>query len=209
MFSLTERFEDEFEYHGKIIRLNLAFDQVLRVMELQDDPVFWWWEKVDIALEMLIENYEDIANIPLNEKVEMYAYIFNEFINDKPKQEETSGKKVFDFKQDAGLIYASFLAAYGIDLFEQHGKLHWKKFMQLLTHLPKDTAFKEVVVIRQEKLPPPNKHNQEYRKYLMEMKRLYRLKDDDPGMIDDYDRVKEIDRKWDAVAAALKRKAVK
>jgi Bacteriophage Gp15 protein len=206
MFSLTSTFDDEFEYKGAVIRLNLAFDNVLRVFELLEDDTFYDWEKVDIALEILVENYEDIADLPINEKFEMYAYIFKEFLDiDFTKAENGIVKKVFDFKKDAGLIYASFLSAYGMDLFEQQGKLHWQKFIQLLTNLGKDTVFKEVVNIRQMKVPPPDKYNREYREYVLKMKRLYRL-EDETEIIDEKQAVKEIDRKWDSLASMFKPK---
>lgn len=206
MFSLTSTFDDEFEYKGTVIRLNLAFDNVLRVFELLEDDTFYDWEKVDIALEILVDNYEDIEDLPINEKFEMYAYIFKEFLDiDFSKAENGIVKKVFDFKKDAGLIYASFLSAYGMDLFEQQGKLHWQKFIQLLTNLGKDTVFKEVVNIRQMKVPPPDKYNREYREYVLKMKRLYRL-EDETEIIDEKQAVKEIDRKWDMVASMFKPK---
>ena len=206
MFSLTSTFDDEFEYKGTVIHLNLAFDNVLRVFELLEDDTFYDWEKVDIALEILVDNYEDIEDLPINEKFEMYAYIFKEFLDiDFSEAENGIVKKVFDFKKDAGLIYASFLSAYGIDLFEQQGKLHWQKFIQLLTNLGKDTVFKEVVNIRQMKVPPPDKYNREYREYVLKMKRLYRL-EDETEIIDEKQAVKEIDRKWDSLASMFKPK---
>ncbi|MDF9296109.1 Gp15 family bacteriophage protein [Geobacillus stearothermophilus] len=207
MFSLTSTFDDEFEYKGAVIRLNLAFDNVLRVFELLEDDTFYDWEKVDIALEILVDNYEDIEDLPINEKFEMYAYIFKEFLDIDFSKARENGivKKVFDFKKDAGLIYASFLSAYGMDLFEQQGKLHWQKFIQLLTNLGKDTVFKEVVNIRQMKVPPPDKYNREYREYVLKMKRLYRL-EDETEIIDEKQAVKEIDRKWDMVASMFKPK---
>ncbi|MED4904126.1 Gp15 family bacteriophage protein [Parageobacillus thermoglucosidasius] len=211
MFSLTSTFDDEFEYNGKVIRLDLAFDNVLRVFELLEDDTFYDWEKIDIALEILVENYDDIKDLPMQEKSELYLYIFREFIDprDNKKREEEAGgviKKTFDFKKDAGLIYASFMAAYHIDLFEMQGKLHWQKFLQLLFHLDKNTIFKEVVSIRQAKIPPANKYNKEYREYILKMKRLYSL-DESLEVVDERKTVQEIDRKWDMIALALTRKA--
>jgi hypothetical protein len=206
MFSLTSTFDDEFEYKGTVIRLNLAFDNVLRVFELLEDNTFYDFEKIDIALEILVENYEDIEPLSFGEKYRLYLYIFKEFLDiDFEKPVDGVVKKIFDFKKDAGLIYASFLSAYHIDLFEQQGKLHWQKFIQLLTNLNKDTVFKEVVGIRQMKVPPPDKYNKEYREYVLRMKRLYRL-EDETEIVDEKQAVKEIDRKWDMVASMLKRK---
>jgi hypothetical protein len=206
-FTLTSTFDDAFEYNGIEIRLNLAFDHVLRVFELLDDDMFHDYEKIDITLEILVENYEDIEDLPINEKFEMYAYIFKEFLDIDLTKADESGivKKTFDFKKDAGLIYASFLSAYGMDLFEQQGKLHWQKFIQLLTNLHKDTVFKEVVNIRKMEVPPPDKYNKEYRKYVLEMKRLYSL-EDETIILDEEKAVKEIDRKWDMLATMFKPK---
>lgn len=209
MFSLTSTFDDEFEYKGVIIRLNLAFDNVLRVFELFADDAFSNFEKVDIALEILIENYEEIKNEGFNEKYQLFLYIFKEFLDiDLTKETDGIVKKVFDFQKDAGLIYASFLSAYHIDLFEQQGKLHWHKFIQLLMHMNKNTVFKEVVGIRQMKVPQPNKFNREYREYVLKMKQLYRL-EDETEIVDEQQAIKEINRKWDMVASMFKPKGPK
>jgi hypothetical protein len=203
-FTLTSTFDDVFDYNGIEIRLNLSFDNVLRVFELLDDDLFHDYEKIDIALEILVDNYEYIENFPIVEKHELYVYIFKEFLDiDFTKETDGIVKKIFDFKKDAGLIYASFMRAYRIDLFEQHGKLHWQKFKQLLANLDNQTPFKEVVNIRQMKVPPADKYNKEYRDYILQMKRRYRLEEE---ITDEQQAIKEIDRKWDMVASMFKPK---
>ncbi|EZP77629.1 hypothetical protein H839_08349 [Parageobacillus genomosp. 1] len=203
-FTLTSTFDDVFEYNGMEIRLDLAFDNVLRVFELLDDDLFYDYEKIDITLEILVDNYKDIEDLSITEKHALFVYIFKEFLDiDFTKESNGIVKKVFDFKKDAGLIYASFMRAYRIDLFEQHGKLHWHKFMQLLLNLDGQTPFKEVVNIRQMKVPPPDKYNKEYRDYILQMKRRYRLEEE---ITDEQQAIKEIDRKWDMVASKLKPK---
>ena len=54
----------------------------------------------------------------------------------------------YSYQQDAGIIYASFLQDYGIDLIDQQGKLHWDKFRALLDGLSDKTPFQKVVKIR-------------------------------------------------------------
>ena len=57
--------------------------------------------------------------------------------NEPEKLENRPAKKsksVFDFEQDANLIYAAFLEVYHIDL--QQTPLHWWTFMALLSALP-------------------------------------------------------------------------
>ena len=87
-----------------------------------------------------------------------------------------SGDKAFDFVQDSSLIYAAFYQAYGMDLVEQQGKLHWWKFSSLLNGLPSDTRFSEIVSIRMKPIPAPTKYNQEEREELMRLKSVYALK---------------------------------
>lgn len=55
-------------------------------------------------------------------------------------------KQVFDFSLDAGLIYASFLSDYGIDLTT--ASMHWHKFLALFSGLSAESAFMRVVAIR-------------------------------------------------------------
>ena len=88
---------------------------------------------------------------------------------------ENSGVRSFDFEQDAAVIYASFLSAYGIDLFSMRGKLHWTAFIALLQNLPADSAFGRLVAIRTCEVPKPTKHNQKQIQDLLRAKAAYRL----------------------------------
>lgn len=57
------------------------------------------------------------------------------------------GEKLFDFAADSELIFASFLAEYGIDLTTEH--MHWFKFMALLKSLSPDSPLMRTVRLRQ------------------------------------------------------------
>ncbi|WP_026584198.1 Gp15 family bacteriophage protein [Bacillus sp. J33] len=175
---LTERFTDEIEYKGQTIKLNLAFDNVLRVRELLQDDVFSGAEKLLILFEMLVKNANGL-NFSFNEINQLIGFIFDEILFPK---KGSDGRSHFDFDQDAAFIYASFLQDYKMDLFEMQGKLHWEKFLALLEGLSDDTKFKEVVSIRAQKIPAPTKYNQEERKRLIELKRIYRLKNKKPSL---------------------------
>ncbi|MFC5773688.1 Gp15 family bacteriophage protein [Ectobacillus antri] len=200
-FLLTSDFDDSFLYKGQVLHVDLSFDNVLRVFELFKDPVFSDGEKIEIALEMLLIEYSSIQHLSTKDLYTLFLYIFKEFLDmDLTQQEEADSQKVYDFEQDAGIIYASFLRAYQMDLFEQHGKLHWQKFLQLLTHLDEKSKFKEVIGYRQMKVPAPDKHNQEYRDHVMRMKRMYRLEQE----INEQQALEQLDKKFDNVAAFLK-----
>ena len=194
---LTDRPKDVLEYDGIGLRLNLAFDTVLRSFELIRDEDFTEREKLEIHLEMLIENYQDAATLPLKDKVQIRDHIFLNFINDPDSKTGKEGKKTFDIDQDAEYVYASFLFDYGIDLFEQQGKLHWKKFKALLGGLSKEAKLSQVIGYRNCKIPKATKHNKEYVQYLKEMKRVYAL-DKTP------ETVEELDRRMDMVADKIK-----
>lgn len=191
---LTERFTDEIEYKGQTIKLNLAFDNVLRVTELLQDDVFSGAEKLLILFEMLVKNANGL-NFSFNEINQLIGFIFDEILFPK---KGSDGKSHFDFDQDAALIYASFRQDYKMDLFEMQGKLHWEKFLALLEGLSDDTKFKEVVSIRAQKIPAPTKYNQEERKRLIELKRIYRLKNEKPSL-------EEADAALMSISKALKK----
>lgn len=193
---LTDRIgEDVIEYKGREIRLRLYFDVVLRAFELLNDPYFTEAEKVEILLHMLVENYDAVADLGIEEKLLIVNTIFDRFVAEDGGQ-GGGEKPPYDLEKDAEYIYASFLYDYGIDLFEQQGRLHWKKFKALLAGLSDESIFKRVVAIRTTPLPPPNRYNQEERRRLMELKRAFSL--------DRAETVEEIDRKFDELALMMK-----
>lgn len=181
MFLLTDRFEDSFEFEDDVLNIDMSFDNILRVFELFDDPLFKSYEKVLIVLEMLVIEYERIEDLDFMEQFNLYIFIMKKFLNidlDKENEgKEEEQKKIMDFEKDAGLIYASFLSEYNIDLFEQHGKLHWNKFSELLSNLGDETAFKQVVGYRVMKVPTVKETSKEHREHVQKMKKLYALED--------------------------------
>ncbi|MFE3747190.1 Gp15 family bacteriophage protein, partial [Bacillus subtilis] len=91
----------------------------------------------------------------------------------------------------AEYIYASFLFDYNLDLFEQQGKLHWRKFQALLKGLSEDAKFSKVIEIRTMKLPKEG----EERKRIQELKRIYAL---NKKPVDEEAAIKELDAKASA-----------
>lgn len=87
-----------------------------------------------------------------------------------------SQQKVFDIDQDAEAIRASFLQAYGLNLDAQRGKLHYLRFITLLSSLPDDTIMSHIIDIRSRPMPRPTKDNAKERAQLARLKQTYRLK---------------------------------
>lgn len=192
---LTDRIgEDVIEYKGREIRLRLYFDVVLRAFELLKDPHFTDAEKLEILLHMFTEDYRVVADLNPQEKLSIVNTIFDRFIIEGGEQ--GSERPPYDLEKDAEYIYASFMYDYGIDLFEQQGRLHWKKFKALLAGLSDESMFKRVVAIRTMEVPPPTKYNQKERRQIIELKRAFSL--------DRAETVEEIDRKFDELAMMMK-----
>jgi len=177
MFTLTDQLEDEIEIEGKIYPLDLAFDTVLRFFDLMDDETFFDHEKINIAFKMFVDTDDEFD---FNTKYRAVKTIVETFIiRDESNDSDDGGtsKQLYDLKQDAEYIYASFLQEYGIDLIDQQGKLRWEKFLALLSGLRDNTRFKEIVGIRAAELPR-GKGMEEERKRLRKLKRIYALKKD-------------------------------
>jgi len=177
MFTLTDPLEDEIEIEGKVYPLDLAFDTVLRFFDLMDDETFFDHEKINIAFKMFVDTDDEFN---FNTKYQAVKTIVETFIiRDESNDSDDGGtsKQLYDLKQDAEYIYASFLQEYGIDLIEQQGKLRWEKFLALLGGLRDNTRFKEIVGIRAAELPR-GKGMEEERKRLRKLKQIYALKKD-------------------------------
>lgn len=81
-------------------------------------------------------------------------------------------KEVYSFVHDAGLIYAAFMAQYGIDLADTE-YLHWWKFKAMFESLGKDTLMKEVMHCRAVDID--SKMPQGQKDYYNAMKQRYAL----------------------------------
>lgn len=179
---LNDPLVTSFSYKNKEYDIDLSFDTVLDVYDVLGRKDLRDYEKARLSLKLLLGEQE----YDLFETIELWNYIYLNFIHVEtkeivkrdllgkpvpvPKQDK---KKVIDFEQDAKYIYASFRQAYGINLFEEHGKMHWKEFLALLDGLPSNTRMKEIIKIRTWK---PSKHDSnEYKEQMKELQELYAL----------------------------------
>lgn len=202
---LTERFEDSFYLNNTKIQLHLPFDTVLRSFELLQDDEFQDYEKLEILLEMFVTS--DIGHLTIEEKVKVWETILTKFINeDEESQTNENEIKVFDIDQDSEYIYASFLSDYRIDLFEQQGKLHWKKFQALLKGLNEDSKLNQVIGYRTMEIPKMDEHNGKERARIIKLKEAYALKLTETEQKKETEiKVKALDDKLSAVANAFKK----
>ncbi|EAC5135363.1 hypothetical protein JR580_001433 [Listeria monocytogenes serotype 1/2b] len=201
MLSLAFGVNDIYEYEGKEYKLDLAFDNVLRVIDLTEDNSLSDVFRANLAIDVLFvddmpwprSNEEDeYANI--EEKSLVLIDIFTNYIvkeNEDGLLYDIDGNKMpsatnnnddaeeiasYSLTQDADYIYASFLQDYNIDLLDSRGEMHWYKFRALLESLRDDTTIKTIIGIRQAELPS-GKGTEKERNELIKLKNRYKLKD--------------------------------
>lgn len=141
------------EIDGKYYALNLAYDRVLRVLDIQEDARLTAQDRIEAQCALLLaRGYKDIPK-GANDRVKLLNLIFDLF----PKS-ENNGERFIDFHQDAQLIRTAFFRI-GVDLLKD--KIHFFQFLELLADLPSDTALMRTVEIRQKPIPKPTKDNAE------------------------------------------------
>ncbi|CAN2247510.1 Gp15 family bacteriophage protein [Bacillus vallismortis] len=204
---LTDSFDDIIYFEGREIRIRAYFDVVLKAIDLVKDDLFSEIEKWEIMAEMFAENPEELEGLSIYEKAAFAQEVLNNYILDPKSDEEMSSgnsshEKFYDLSQDADYIYASFLFDYNMDLIEQQGKLHWKKFKALLNALSEKTKFREVINIRMCDLPKDPKERAE----MLRLKQAYALNKEPMSEKDIEDAVAAMDRKADAVAQRFLKK---
>lgn len=188
MLNLGYELETTVAIDGIKYELDMSFDNILRLQDMFSDKEVPGAIKVVLALDMLIEKRLDMD---IEKQSDVLKSIFENFIRgeklDKPNYDiagnimpstEGAKERVMSFKQDANYIYASFMQDYQIDLFEQQGRLDWRKFIALVDGLSKGTRLKEVIEIRTMDVPKGKKSG-EQKKKVEDAKRKYALKKED------------------------------
>lgn len=181
---LQYRLDETVEIQGVTYRINLSFDTVLRLFDLLKDPDLSEQEKIFFGLQLLlgvsflydIETQNEIF-LSVLEAFDIWKrpkprYDVNGNLL-KPKVKDVA-EQHFSFNYDADNIYAAFYQTYGIDLFEEQGKMRWEKFIALFGGLPDETRFRQIVSIRTRK-PPKGKGSKEAKDELKKLKELYAL----------------------------------
>ena len=151
---IYDPYPDSVEVNGRVVSLDLAFDRVLRVLDIEDAPDLTALDKLAVQCAYILAESEKLPADP-REQAEIIKAAFALL----PKPEKQSGERYIDFHQDAAMIRSGFFRAYGIDLTRD--RIHFLQFMELLADLPADTALMRTIEIRQRPLPKPTKHNAE------------------------------------------------
>ncbi|WP_313430001.1 Gp15 family bacteriophage protein [Siminovitchia terrae] len=186
---LNDPLVTSFSYEGKKYQIDLAFDNVLDVFDVLNDDLLRDNEKVEISLKLLLGDQSYEAT------VDLWNHIYESFIHTESKQPieydrkgnpmpviEDDNKKFIDLDKDAEFIFASFQQAYGMNLYEQQGKLHWREFQSLLNGLPSDTIMQRIISIRM--WEPSKGESTEYKQTMRKLQKIHALDDEEPEEVD-------------------------
>lgn len=161
-------------HENRYYTVNPSYDIVLDLQKVYRDSRLNDVDKINTALRILIVRPKRI-HMSTNQKMNLLQAIYDQCIKIPERHSPKNQQKVFDFDFDGEYIYSSFMEDYGIDLIEQRGKLHWKKFLALFQGLSEKTKMREVMKIRSMEIPQLNRHNRKEIQSIMELKSYYAL----------------------------------
>lgn len=189
MLDLSRKLTDKLVIDDKEYALDLSFNNVLKLFEMWRDEDVPEFVKPHFGIRILTG--ETLEDFTVEEMAEIFNEVFEEHISlseveDNHVEYDLAGNPMkttasdepqeiapYDIRYDGDYIYASFLQAYGIDLFDMQGKLHWRKFNALLSGLPEGTKLMEVIKIR--KWKPQKGDSAEYKEEMRRLQKDYAL----------------------------------
>jgi hypothetical protein len=155
--NIYDPYPESVEVNGVTYALDLAFDNVLRVIDAEDIPELTPEDKIEYQCALLLKNgYKDMP-AETTQRIALISAVFDLFKKDTEEKEKQS-ERFIDFHQDAALIRTAFFRM-GVDLLRD--KIHFCQFMELLADIPTDTALYRTIDIRQRPIPKPTKDNAE------------------------------------------------
>lgn len=179
---LQDRLPDGVTVHDKFYRCDFDFRNVLAMMDVLDNDNGFMQAALDYnALRCIMHRppRDPVRAHAVLDEVQRMLFTRNTKQGHKPGQEQEQEQKqkqgkepkkprVTDFDQDAGMIRAAFLQAYGINLYTD--RIHWIEFSELLNAIPEGSRYSQVVGIRIRDVPAPTKYNAEERAWLINAK---------------------------------------
>lgn len=155
---LHERLPDSVTAGGKTYRVDLDFRNVLRMIDVLGREEMLPSAREYVALKCVMKRPPKNAGPVL---AALRDVLFS-------ADSEPAEQKLTDFEQDADLIRAAFLQAFGINLWRD--RVHWLEFTGLLGALPEGSRYADILGIRARPMPKPTKYNAEERAWLAKAK---------------------------------------
>ena len=180
---LNDLLPTTYEYGDLEIEMDLTFDNVLDLFDVLKMIELSEFHRAELCLVLLFGE----GVIEPEDTIEVWNDVFDHYL-DSAKDEVVrydiagnpmptkASEPLIDLDQDAEFLYASFIQAYGINLIQEQGVLHWLEFKALLNGLPESTIIKQIIHIRSYE---PGEHDStEYKKQMQELQDFYRLEVD-------------------------------
>ena len=157
---LTETLPRTVTANGRHYRVDLDFRRVFAMLAAMRRDDLLPAARVYTALRCVMRRP------PKNDArcLAVFAALCGVLFGERGKKPDTDGPKLTDFEQDADLIRAAFLQAYGINLWRD--KLHWLEFTALLGALPSGSRYADILGIRARPMPEATKYNAKEREQL-------------------------------------------
>ena len=152
--NIYDEYPTSVQVDGKTYQLDLSYDNVLRVLDIQDDHLLTAVDRIEAQCVLLLARGKRDIPQSLQARQRLLNAVFELF----PKPENSTGERYIDFHQDAQMIRTAFFRI-GVDLLKD--RIHIFQFLELLADLPSDTALMRTVEIRQKPIPKPTKDNAE------------------------------------------------
>lgn len=161
---LHERLPDSVTAGGKTYRVDLDYRNVLRMIDVLGREEMLPSAREYVALRCVMKRPPKNAGPVL---AALRDVLFS-------ADSEPAEQKLTDFEQDADLIRAAFLQAFGINLWRD--RVHWLEFIGLLGALPEGSRYADILGIRARPMPKPTKYNAEERAWLAKAKLKYAVR---------------------------------
>lgn len=178
MFWRDDSTKRKFMYRGYPIPVDLAFNNIYMIFEVFQHPRFSMEQKCDTIFEIVVDE-EAWSSFTFELRVDFVVeFMKKELKHDLTEDsEDETAPPVYDYIEDAGRIHSSFLFDYGMDLREQHWKMDWHAFQELLFNLSDDTQFKKALYYRTNKPPKKTEYNADEIANFKDQQTRYALKE--------------------------------
>ena len=180
---LNDLLPTTYEYKDLEIEIDLTFDNVLDLFDVLGMKELAEFHRAELCLVLLFGD----GVIDPEDTIEVWNDVFDRFLDStkgevvrydiagNPMPTKVS-EPLIDLDQDAEYLYSSFVQAYGINLIQKQGELHWLEFKALLNGLPENTIIKQIIHIRS--YEPGEHDSKEYKKQMQDLQDFYRLEVD-------------------------------
>jgi len=171
---LTEALPTTVQIQREDVPIDTDFRTCIRFEQLLEDRAIDDTVRTNTAIEMFYGSMMVPDRVAATHGI-LWFYSCGKYDPNEPQNPAVKRpRKIYDYDEDARLIYAAFLDQYGIDLQDVE-TLHWWKFCAMQAGLKADAEFTRVISYRAMDLRKIK--NKELHAQYAKLQRLYALPD--------------------------------